>query len=121
MAAFPFAVGIAASIRVGHLLGAANARGAQTTAKLTFGLILLFMATLAALKVLFRDYLGMIFTRDERVISTVAGLAVVAAIFQISDGTQAKMRLVAIGRPVSCDVWLRQAAIAGVMPCLLMP
>eukprot|EP00966_Prymnesium_polylepis_P165543 3826772-Prymnesium_polylepis.2 len=121
---FPFALGIAASIRVGHLLGQGDAPGARTTAKATFVLILVscgggrltldctviggvivirpaFSLDFPVLRrlcaslrramagVIFRNYLGVVFTTDERVISTVASLAWVAALFQISDGLQA--------------------------------
>ena len=59
------------------------------TAKITVALVVSFMATLAVPKVLFRDYLGLIFTTDVAVVEQVSRLAVIAALFQVSDGLQA--------------------------------
>ena len=86
---FPFALGIAASIRVGHTLGSGQPAAAKATSNLTFALILTFMTTLAIVKVACRQFLGRIFTSDPAVVAKVASLALCAAVFQISDGTQA--------------------------------
>ena len=87
--AFPFAVGIAASIRVGHTLGANQPAIASTTARVTFVLILTFMSSLAVVKVACRHVIGLIFSSDPEVVSTVASIVFIAALFQISDGVQA--------------------------------
>ena len=86
---FPLAVGIAASIRVGQTLGAADANAARATAQWSLALCGGFMTALAAVKLCVRRYLGRLFTDDEAVITLVAELVFIAALFQISDGMQA--------------------------------
>jgi len=86
---FPLAVGIAASIRVGQTLGAADANAARATARWTVALCGSFMTALAIVKLCVRQYLGRLFTDDEAVIALVAELVFIAALFQISDGMQA--------------------------------
>ena len=85
---FPFAVGVAASIRVGRALGGGDARGAAAAARLSTCLVLLFMTALAAAKLLARRQLGLLFTDDDEVVAAVAGIVAIAALFQISDGLQ---------------------------------
>lgn len=85
----PFALGIAASIRVGYLLGAGRTMSAQAVSKATFCLMLGFMISLSLIKIAIRDYLGLIFTDDEQVVQKVASLVYIAVIFQVSDGVQA--------------------------------
>ena len=86
---FPLAVGIAASIRVGQSLGAADASAARAAARWTVALCGGFMTALAIVKLCVRRYLGRLFTDDEAVIALVAELVFIAALFQISDGVQA--------------------------------
>lgn len=85
----PFALGIAASIRVGYLLGAGRTMAAQAASKATCCLMLGFMISLSVIKMAIRDYLGLIFTDDEQVVQKVAGLVHIVVIFQVSDGVQA--------------------------------
>ena len=85
----PFGVGIAASIRVGHLLGAGDGATARATAKATMALVLGMMLVIAVAKVAARWYLGALFTSDRHVIESVAAIAWIAAAFQVSDGLQA--------------------------------
>lgn len=85
----PFAVGIAASIRVGHLVGAGEAVAARVSSIVTVLIILSFMLSFALLMIAFQDVLGRAFTDDERVVSKVASLVWVASLFQLSDGMQA--------------------------------
>jgi MATE family multidrug resistance protein len=86
---FPFALGIASSIRVGWLLGSRQAEAARTCGKVCFVLMVGFMIGLSGLKVAIRQHLGRIFSDDLEVIDTVAQLVYIAALFQISDGCQA--------------------------------
>lgn len=86
---FPFALGIASSIRVGWLLGAGDAPRAQTCAKVSFMLMLAFMAVLSGAKMVARRQIGRIFSDDPLVIDLVSSLVLIAALFQISDGCQA--------------------------------
>ena len=102
----PFALGIAASIRVGQSLGAGRAEEASATAGATIVLVVVVMSSLAVLKVAFRSVLGYLFTTDPEVIARVAALAPIAAVFQLSDGTQAAIAGVMRGQG-------RQALVAG--------
>ena len=86
---FPFAIGIAVSIRVGQALGAGEAAAARRAAMLSFVVVLASMTTLAALKIALRRYLGYLFSDDVEVVAMVASLVSIAALFQISDGLQA--------------------------------
>lgn len=85
----PFGLGIAASIRVGHLLGGGESQAAKTTSKVVFFLIFGFMISLSVLKVVLRHYVALPFTDDEAVGNKVASLVYIACLFQVSDGVQA--------------------------------
>ena len=102
----PFALGIAASIRVRQSLGAGRAEEASATARATIVLVVVVMSSLAVLKVAFRSVLGYLFTTDPEVVARVAALAPIAAVFQLSDGTQAAIAGVMRGQG-------RQALVAG--------
>jgi len=85
----PFGLGIAASIRVGHLLGGGETQAAKTASKAVFLLIVGFMISLSVLKIVLRDYVALPFTDDEEVGNKVASLVYIACLFQLSDGVQA--------------------------------
>ena len=85
----PFAVAVAATIRVGNLLGAGEARGASVAGRVTFLVCFAFAGCVAAVFSTCRAYLGYVFTNDEEVISAVAAIAPIAALFQLADGGQA--------------------------------
>ncbi|KAK2791971.1 hypothetical protein FQN51_001944 [Onygenales sp. PD_10] len=82
----PFGLGVAASNRVGNLLGARNSRGAaraaNTAAVLSMMLGLLVLAVLMGS----RNSFAKIFNDDERVISLTAQVLPYVALFQIADG-----------------------------------
>jgi MATE family multidrug resistance protein len=88
---FSAAVGIAnaTSVRVGHAVGAgdlrlARARGLAGVA-VGFGVMTCFAATFVAAP----HWLAALFSRDPLVVSATIPLLQIAALFQISDGTQA--------------------------------
>jgi len=85
---FPFALGIAGSIRVGHLLGGNKPLDAERAARTVLVLTSVGCAILAALYLLTRHYIGAAFTDDAGVVSKVANLVPIAALFQLSDGIQ---------------------------------
>lgn len=85
----PFAVAVAATIRVGNLLGAGEARGASVAGRVTFLVCFAFAGCVAAVFSTCRAYLGYVFTNDEEVINAVAAIAPIAALFQLADGGQA--------------------------------
>jgi MATE family multidrug resistance protein len=86
---FPFALGIAASIRVGHLLGAGKPNEAKRATAVVLVLTTAGSVTMAGcVYIAARQYIGRAFTSDEEVIRTIATLAPIAALFQVSDGVQ---------------------------------
>jgi len=103
---FPFALGIAGSIRVGHLLGGNKPLDAERAARTVLVLTSLGCALLAALFLLTRHYIGAAFTDDRGVVSKVANLVPIAALFQLSDGIQSAIAgvLRGMGRQVRTKV-----------------
>ncbi|KAF6839030.1 MATE efflux family protein [Colletotrichum plurivorum] len=82
----PFGLGVAASTRLGNLLGAQKpqdaARAAHAAAVLSVVLGAIVLAVLMATK----DVFGRIFNDDERVVRLVAEVMPYVALFQIADG-----------------------------------
>lgn len=82
----PFGLGVAASARLGNLLGAQKpveaARAAHAAAILSVILGTLVLVVLMATK----DVFGRIFNDDERVVRLVADIMPYVALFQIADG-----------------------------------
>jgi len=82
----PFGLGVAASARLGNLLGAQKpveaARAAHAAAILSVILGTLVLIVLMATK----DVFGRIFNDDERVVKLVADIMPYVALFQIADG-----------------------------------
>ena len=85
----PFAVAVAATIRVGNLLGAGEAKAASVAGRVTFLICFSFTGCVAAVFSTCRAYLGYVFTNDTEVIKAVAAIAPIAALFQLADGGQA--------------------------------
>lgn len=82
-------ISVAGSIRVGNAVGMkdiAETRRAGFTASLLGASIMLFAGIIF---ILFRNFLPTLYVNDEVVISYASSLLVIAALFQISDGTQA--------------------------------
>jgi len=82
-------ISVAGSIRVGNAVGkkdVAETRRAGFTASLLGASIMLFAGIIF---ILFRNYLPTLYVNDEVVISYASSLLIIAALFQISDGTQA--------------------------------
>ncbi|CAG8531125.1 757_t:CDS:2 [Scutellospora calospora] len=82
----PHSLAVAASNRVGNLLGAGLANRAIITTNTSL-LLAVMGATCNALILLnFKEPLGRLFTNDEDVVNMVASILPLAAIFQLSDG-----------------------------------
>lgn len=85
----PYAIGIAGSTRIANFLGAGLPNAAQLSTKvcLTFG------TAISAVNFLFlyffRRHIALLFTPDERVISTVTKVMWLIALMQVSDGVNA--------------------------------
>lgn len=78
----------AASVRVGNQSGLKSAEGMRMAGFSAFVMVLAFMLCCAICFVVFRNSLPLLFTSDPEVISISSTLIVVAAFFQLSDGTQ---------------------------------
>jgi MATE family multidrug resistance protein len=88
---FSFAVGVASatSVRVGHAVGAGDLPLARRRGLLGLRVGLAGMGCFAALFVLVPAALASAFTADHSVIAQTVPLLQIAAVFQLSDGTQA--------------------------------
>jgi len=78
----------AASVRVGNQAGLNNREGVSVAGFSAFIMVLLFMGCCALCFILFRNQLPTLFNKDPEVISIASSLLVIAAFFQLSDGTQ---------------------------------
>ncbi len=78
----------AASVRVGNQLGLKNREGIRIAGFSTFLMVLVFMSVCAICFIVFKNYLPTLFTNDSEVVSIASTLLVIAAFFQLSDGTQ---------------------------------
>jgi multidrug resistance protein, MATE family len=78
----------AASVRVGNQAGLKSSEGVRAAGFSAFIIVFLFMGVCALCFILFKDQLPMLFTKDPEVISIASSLLVIAAFFQLSDGTQ---------------------------------
>jgi len=84
----PLALSSAITIRVGHALGAGNARAARFSG--AFGILVcaVFMSCSATAMLFFRDTVVGLYTNDPTVTSIAITLLLAAAIFQVADGVQ---------------------------------
>ncbi len=93
LAAFTFTValgiGAAASVRVGHAVGAGDRAGTRRAGLVAFTAGIAFMSCGALIFWLFPGQLASLLSNKPEVILASIPLLAVAAIFQISDGTQA--------------------------------
>ena len=86
MNTIPFGIGVAASVRVGNLLGARNAKGAARAANVAAWLSI-FMGTLVLIVLMcVKDFYAKIFNDDINVIKLTADVMPYVALFQIADG-----------------------------------
>ncbi|CAK7236669.1 ethionine resistance protein [Sporothrix bragantina] len=82
----PFGLGVAASARVGHRLGARDASGARRAAHAAALLSILFGTFLLTVLMSSRHVLGRLFSDDADVAALVAAVMPYVALFQIADG-----------------------------------
>lgn len=86
MNTIPFGVGVAASTRVGNLLGARNAKGAARAANTAAWLSMFLGALVLTVLMSTRNSFAKIFNDDPRVVKLVAEVLPYVALFQIADG-----------------------------------
>jgi MATE family multidrug resistance protein len=82
----PFGLGVAASARIGNLLGAKRAKEASRSAHCAAVLSMFAGALILAVLMGVKDVFGRIFNDDERVVRLVAEVMPYVALFQIADG-----------------------------------
>ncbi|KAF9930020.1 hypothetical protein FBU30_000933 [Linnemannia zychae] len=82
----PFGISIAASNRVGNLIGLGDARSAKVAARVSIALSIIFGMVNSTMLIVFKGRWGRLFTDDVDVVSTVAMVLPLVALFQISDG-----------------------------------
>lgn len=86
MNTIPFGVGVAASARVGNLLGAKDAKGAARAANTAAWLSMFMGAVVLVVLMGSKDHFAKIFNDDERVVKLTAEVLPYVALFQIADG-----------------------------------
>ncbi|EOO03533.1 putative mate efflux family protein [Phaeoacremonium minimum UCRPA7] len=82
----PFGLGVAASSRLGNLLGARRPKDAERAAHCAAVLSMVAGALILAVLMGTKDVFGRIFNDDERVVRLVAEVMPYVALFQIADG-----------------------------------
>jgi multidrug resistance protein, MATE family len=85
----PLGVASAASVRVGHAVGAGDAPRARAAVRAAYLCGVGFMACTALLFLIAPRPLAMLFTRDVAVVALAATLLPIAGVFQVFDGGQA--------------------------------
>ena len=86
MNTLPFGVGVAASARVGNLLGSRNAKGAARAANTAAWLSMFLGALVLVILMASKDNFARIFNDDDRVVKLTAEVLPYVALFQIADG-----------------------------------
>ena len=86
MNTIPFGVGVAASARVGNLLGARDAKGAARSANAAAWLSIVLGTIVLAILMGTRNNFAKIFNDDPRVVQLTAEVLPYVALFQIADG-----------------------------------
>jgi MATE family multidrug resistance protein len=85
---FPFAVGIATSIRIGQLIGEGSATDAKRSSIVSFVLTIALQGALIAIVMPIGDQLGKLFSNDEDVSHLVTQLIPLSCIFMLGDAIQ---------------------------------
>jgi MATE family multidrug resistance protein len=86
MNTIPFGIGVAASSRVGNLLGAKNAKGAARAANVAAWLSMVMGTMVLIVLMAVKDFYAKIFNDDVNVIRLTAEVMPYVALFQIADG-----------------------------------
>jgi MATE family multidrug resistance protein len=84
----PMAVGIAASIRVGFNVGAADLHRARHSGRLAIGVGVVFALIAATILLFTRNSIAELYTTDAAVIALAADLLIFVALWQLVDDTQ---------------------------------
>ncbi|MFT5675266.1 MAG: MATE family multidrug resistance protein [Paraglaciecola sp.] len=84
----PLSIGMATSIRIGHLLGEGRPEQAKLASYCAVTVGLLIACLTASLTVFGREYIARLYTVDTAVIELASSLLLLAAMFQFSDAVQ---------------------------------
>ena len=87
----PLALGMAATIRVGFLVGAGDPAGARRAAWVAVSTTLCWGLTMATLMLAFRGPIVSLYSTEPAVVQLAAGLLLIGAAFQVFDSGQATM------------------------------
>ncbi|KAI8986779.1 MATE efflux family protein [Trametes punicea] len=82
----PFALSVASSVRIGNLLGEENAKRAGVASKCSILMSLVISAVWSTMFMLFRRSWALLFNNDPAVVSLVASILPLVALFQVFDG-----------------------------------
>ncbi|KAG1729548.1 mate-domain-containing protein [Suillus lakei] len=85
----PFALAVATSVRIGNLLGEKRARRAGVSANTAIVLAVVIAVVWSTLFMSFRKSWAYIFNDDPEVVTLVASILPLVAVFQVFDGTNA--------------------------------
>lgn len=88
---FPLAMAIAASIRVGNLLGSGQPSCAMLSSQVAVVHSIGFMAVLAVAQYILKDQIGWVYSNDQEVVTLVSSLVHITALFAIVDGLQSAL------------------------------
>jgi MATE family multidrug resistance protein len=86
---FPFAVGLAASLRVGQLIGEGRSGDAKRSSLVSYGISITIQLILTAILYPCSQLLGDIFSNDDEVSELVARLIPISCLFMMGDAAQA--------------------------------
>lgn len=81
-------IGAATSVRVGNALGEKNYKQLQRAGNTGYLMVLLFMGIMALIMILGKTAFPMFYMNHPEVVALASTLMIVAAFFQLSDGTQ---------------------------------
>lgn len=81
-------IGAAAAIKSGHSFGAESYKDLRKSAQASYHIVLLFMTFTALVFMLGNHLIPWIYTDDKNVVNITAQLLLIAALFQLFDGTQ---------------------------------
>lgn len=84
----PLGIGMAASIRMGHHVGARKLKHLRSIGVSSYGIMLLFMGTACAVFLLGGEWIAQAFITDTLTVAIAIQMFTAAGIFQIADGTQ---------------------------------
>ncbi|KAF9972802.1 hypothetical protein BGZ73_004007 [Actinomortierella ambigua] len=82
----PFGISIAASNRVGNLIGRGDHRSAKVASRCSIAMSVLFGTFNSIVLILCKGFWGRFFSDDAEVVAVVAAILPLVALFQISDG-----------------------------------